>query len=248
MLCCQKSKFFQRCSCRCVLYIDFSWSVAAHFAVSSIAFDVSAPLGCWLLCFVFFYSWQISCEVVFELQLKWADKGPKKSLFSDMVSQRYLALSLLVSIIERNREHGRHPTDCLICGLSISLSVCFSTQRCQGAQNLHWFYGNQWPAIFASLRRSQQFRVHWAGCTCQSTGECSESQIFFFLFRFFWATRDQCLTFSVLQLKLLYSRNSVSSKYFTGSTVQAFRYESHDMTCIACRGGLCQDVCPCCKI
>lgn len=102
-----------------------------------------------------------------------------------MVSQRYLALSLLVSFIERNRKHGRHPTDCLICGLSISLSVCFSTQRCQGAQNLHWFYGNQWPAIFASLRRSQQFRVHWAGCTCQSTGECSESQIFFFLFSFF---------------------------------------------------------------
>lgn len=71
---------------------------------------------------------------------------------------------------------------------------------------------------------------------------------FLFFCLIFSATRDQRLTFSVLQLKLLYSRNSVSSKYFTGSTVQAFRYESHDMTCIACKGGLCQDVCPCCKI
>lgn len=75
------------------------------------------PIRLLAFVFCFFYSWHISCEVVFELQLKWADKGPKKSLFLDMVSQRYLALSLLVSIIERNRKHGRHPTDCLICGL-----------------------------------------------------------------------------------------------------------------------------------
>lgn len=245
MLCCQKSKFFQRCSWRCVLYIDFSWSVAAHFAVSSIAFDVSAPLGCWLLCFVF----SIHDILVVRLCLNYNWNGlTKKSLFWIWYLRGILHCPCWSQSLSE------------IANMDVILQIVSSAVF-------------KFLSLFASVRRDVRVRRIYIGSMeindqrflpayeDPSSSEFTElaalvsqqvsvqsPRFLFFCLVFFLATRDQCLTFSVLQLKLLYSRNSVSSKYFTGSTVQAFRYESHDMACIACKGGLCQDVCPCCKI
>ena len=129
---------------------------------------------------------------------------------------------------------------CVSDGGTLTCVVCVSTKGRPSEAGLRGLHGDPGPELPAGARGSQQPTVLQLGRSGQPTGEISHSPRASWEFSIpvnditsassvslCWPddvglmSRDLCL----FQLKLIYSKNSVLTRYFQGSSVQAFRYE-----------------------